>query len=69
MGKKTKAELEEELAWANQKISALENHLLQINENELRVSEEKYRLLAENMSDVVWVLDTSNMTFKYVSRE
>ncbi len=67
MGKKTKAELEEELAWANQKISALENHLLQINENELRVSEEKYRLLAENMSDVVWVLDTSNMTFKYVS--
>lgn len=67
MGKKTKAELEEELARANQKISVLENHFLHTTEDELRVSEEKYRLLAENISDVVWVLDTANMTFKYVS--
>ena len=33
----------------------------------LRASEEKYRLLAENMSDMVWVLDTASMKFKYVS--
>ncbi len=67
MGKKTKAELEEELALANQKISVLEKSFLHTNEDELRASEEKYRLLAENISDVVWVLDTASMAFKYVS--
>ncbi|MBE0680678.1 MAG: PAS domain S-box protein [Anaerolineales bacterium] len=36
-------------------------------ESELRASEEKYRLLAENISDVVWVLDAETMKLKYVS--
>ncbi len=67
MGKATKAELEEELARANQKIFDLENRFLHTTEEEVRASEEKYRLLAENISDVVWVLDTATMRFKYVS--
>lgn len=33
----------------------------------LRKQEEQYRLLAENMADVVWVLDTRSMKFTYVS--
>jgi PAS domain S-box-containing protein len=36
-------------------------------EEEIKSSEEKYRLLAENVSDVIWILDTSTMYFTYVS--
>ena len=36
-------------------------------ENRLRRSEEKYRLLTENMKDVVWTLDTETMQFVYMS--
>ncbi len=35
--------------------------------NEIRESEAQYRLLAENMADVVWVLDTATGKFTYVS--
>ncbi len=35
-------------------------------ENELKISEEKYRNLAENSSDITWALDT-NFNFTYVS--
>ncbi len=66
-GQQNKTDLEKELAEAYQKISLLENHAENMVEDELRASEEKYRLLAENISDVVWVLDTASMTFTYVS--
>jgi PAS domain S-box-containing protein len=36
-------------------------------ENALRESEEKYRFLTEEISDVVWILDAETMYFKYVS--
>ena len=36
-------------------------------EQALTESEKQYRLLAEGMADVVWVLDVKNMKFKYVS--
>lgn len=36
-------------------------------ENDLRESEKQYRLLAENVSDVLWVLDLESRRFKYCS--
>lgn len=33
----------------------------------LKASEMRYRLLAENISDVIWILDTNEMRFRYVS--
>ena len=36
-------------------------------EEELRKSEEKYRLLAENATDIVWTLDLATRKFTYIS--
>ncbi len=36
-------------------------------EEALKNSEQKYRLLTENLSDVVWVLDLESMAFTYIS--
>lgn len=53
-----------------------EKHILNITrdvderikaEERVKKSEEKYRLLAENISDVIWVLDPETMYFKYIS--
>jgi diguanylate cyclase (GGDEF)-like protein/PAS domain S-box-containing protein len=37
-------------------------------ENALNTSESKYRLLAERISDVIWILDLNEMRFRYVSQ-
>ncbi|MDL2337532.1 MAG: PAS domain S-box protein [Pseudomonadota bacterium] len=36
-------------------------------EDRLRISEERYRMLAENVSDVIWVLDLKSRRLTYVS--
>ncbi len=36
-------------------------------ENDLRDSREQYRLLTENIKDVVWIMDAETKQFKYVS--
>ncbi len=36
-------------------------------EEELKQSEEKYRLITDNTSDVIWILDVEDQNFSYVS--
>ncbi len=40
---------------------------LEVGAAELRASEQRYRLLAENVSDAIWVVDIASMRFEYVS--
>lgn len=61
-GKLTYEELE-------QRVQELEQaeHEYQKIEKELRESEARYRLITDNVTDVIWVLDPESQTFKYVS--
>ncbi|MBU1776735.1 MAG: diguanylate cyclase [Gammaproteobacteria bacterium] len=43
------------------------NRKLRISQQELSKSEKHYRLLVENMRDVVWILDPVTLRFRYVS--
>lgn len=50
-------------------FAELTSNILRRKETEyrLQMSEEKYRLLAENISDVIWILDVDTMYFTYLS--
>ncbi len=43
------------------------NHELENQNKELRQKEMQYRILAENMRDAIWVLDTDTMQYTYFS--
>ena len=67
--KKTiEVELTGEIARLRERVAALESDLEAERRTaaELRDSERKYRLLADNSRDVIWTLDT-NLCFTYVS--
>jgi len=64
---RTIKDLEKELAEAHQKNEFLRECLAKIDLDETRIEAERYRLLAENMSDVVWVVDVADLKFKYIS--
>ena len=67
--KLTKSQLEAELEKAQKRIVALEsmgNGADIPDKNEFKSSEEQFRLLADNMSDIVWLMDMDLQVF-YIS--
>ena len=67
--KLTKPQLEAELEKAQKRILALENKGSGVNipsENGFKSSEVQFRLLADNMSDIVWLMDMDLQVF-YIS--
>ena len=51
----------------NEEAIYRDNIALKQAEQALKKSEEKYRVLTENIKDVVWILDIDSMNFRYVS--
>jgi PAS domain S-box-containing protein len=59
-------QLAEDLDVANKQLLESKRQL-EASTAELRVSEQRYRLLAENISDAIWVFDLQRMRFEYFS--
>ena len=55
-----------DLEKVNQELTASKHHL-ELQTKELFESERKYRLLAENVSDVIWILNLATLKFEYIS--
>lgn len=53
----------------DEKTQSLQKEILERQqiEQDLRISEEKYRLIAENISDVIWVMNLSQKKLTYMS--
>lgn len=41
--------------------------LARLSGNESRLTERKYRILAENVSDIIWIIDLKTLKFSYIS--
>ncbi|MFH1061084.1 MAG: response regulator [Pseudomonadota bacterium] len=55
-----------ELEAANQKLQQSQRQL-ELSTAELQASETKYRLLAENVTDIIWTANLADLKFTYVS--
>jgi PAS domain S-box-containing protein len=65
---KTKDQLLEEISQLRKRVEELESRLR--SEENLRTSEARYRFLAENMNDIVWISDAGlNITYESPSVE
>jgi PAS domain S-box-containing protein len=58
--------LMEDLKEANREL-VVSRREMEAHKNALVESERKYRLLAENVSDTIWVVDLSTLTYVYIS--
>ena len=56
----------EDLLDANQSIQEKYEEAINLA-GELKTSEERYRLLAENVTDIIWILDLATLKFNYIS--
>ncbi len=69
----TRRQAIEELVQANQLIQSKYDEArqlaadLEVQQRKLKESERKYRLLAENVSDTIWILKLKSLEFDYIS--
>ncbi|OPY63214.1 MAG: Blue-light-activated protein [Syntrophorhabdaceae bacterium PtaU1.Bin034] len=58
--------LASDLAAANRQLQESKQQL-ELNAADLRASEERYRFLADNVSDIIWIFSLETMRFTYIS--